>query len=363
MDLGIVGLARSGKTTLFNAVTHGSAQVGTYSSRDEPNVGVVRVPDPRLDALAAAFRPKKTTHAEIRWVDYPVAGFGPDAPGAQFLADLATMDALVHVVRGFEDEAVPHPSGSVDPDRDAATLGMELAFADLASVERRAARLETEIRSVRAAERGELERDRALLERLHSALEEERPVRALDLTAAEERSLADQQLVTRCPQMLVLNIDEADVERAAEIEAAFAESHGGANVAVAAVCARLEAELAALAPEEAAEFRRELGLPEESPLDRLVRSAYDLLGLLSFLTVSEQECRAWPLRRGAEALEAAGKVHSDMARGFIRAEVARWDELADAGSLATLRRAGRLRTEGKSYVVQDGEVLHILFNV
>jgi hypothetical protein len=363
MDLGIIGLARSGKTSLFNAVTHGSAAVGAYSSRERPNVGVVHVPDARVDALAAIFKPKRTTYAEVRWVDYPVAGFGPEGPGAPFLAELASMDAIVHVVRAFEDESVPHPEGGVDPHRDIESLDLELTFADLALIERRLGRLETEIRSAKAADRGPLERDHALLTMLQEGLEAGRAVREIELSGEHERDLAHYQFVTRRPVLLVLNIGEDEVGRTAAIEAEFAANHARPGVAVVALCAKLEAELAALEPADAAEFRRDLGLAEESLADRAIGSAYELLGLQSFITVDGSECRAWTVRRGATALEAAGKVHSDMERGFIRAEVARWDELAEAGSLAELRRRGKLRTEGRSYVVQDGDVLHVLFNV
>ncbi|MSQ41714.1 MAG: redox-regulated ATPase YchF [Dehalococcoidia bacterium] len=363
MELGIIGLARSGKSSLFNAVTRGRAAIGTYSSREEPNVGVVRVPDPRVDALAALFKPKKVTYAEVRWVDYPVAGFTAEGPGGRFLADLAGMDALVHVVRAFEDEAVPHPLVNVDPHRDVEALELELAFADLALIERRLARLEAEMRSVKAAARGALERDRELLGTLQRELEAGRALRALELSEELRKQLAQYQFVTRLPELLVVNIGESDLARAAEVEAEFAQRHGGRGVAVSALCAKIEAELAALEPAEAAEFRLDLGLPADSPLDRAIRGSYELLGMQSFLTAGEDECRAWPVRRGALAPEAAGRIHSDLERGFIRAEVARWDEMVAAGSIAELRRQGKLHTEGRGYEVQDGDVLNVLFNL
>jgi len=361
MDLGIIGLARAGKTSLFNAATQGRAATGAYSSQDRPNVGVVRVPDERLDALSAVFKPERTTHAEIRWVDYPAASLGAGDPDAPFLAELAKMDALVHVVRAFPDEAVPHPDGSVDPHRDVESLDLELTFADLALIERRLGRLDSEARSLPAAERGAVERDRALLTALEAALEEGRPIRALELAEGERRWLNQYQFVTRRPLLLVVNTGEDQL--ATEVESEFADRHGGPLVVVVALAAKLEAELAVLEPGERAEFRRELGLEQESPLDRAIRGAYDVLGLLSFFTVGEDECRAWTLPRGATALDAAGQIHSDLERGFIRAEVAPWDRLVEAGSLAALRQQGALRMEGKSYVVQDGDMVHILFNV
>ncbi len=363
MDIGIIGLARSGKTSLFNAMTRGTAEVGAYSSRNEPNVGVVRVPDARVDALAGVFKPKKTTYAEIRFVDYPVSGFGAEGPGARYVAELANMDALVHVVRAFDDPSVPHPQETVDPHRDIEALDLELAFADLALIERRLTRLEAEMRSVKASERAALERDRDLLQRLQRELEGGTAIRALDFNEDERRLLATYQFVTRRPVLLVINVGEDQVGDIAAVEGEFAGRYGAPAVSVVALCAKIEAELATLEPDEAAEFRSDLGLPDDSPLDRAIRTAYELLGLQSFLTAGEDECRAWTVRRGATAPEAAGKIHSDLERGFIRAEVARWDEMVAAGTIAELKKQGKLRTEGKSYVVQDGDVLNILFNV
>jgi hypothetical protein len=363
MELGIIGQARSGKTSLFNAVTRGSAAVGAYTSTSEPNVGTVRVPDPRVDALAAIFHPKKTTYAEIRWVDYPIAGFGPEGPGARFVADIAQLDALVHIVRAFEDPSVPHAAGSVDPHRDLEALELELQFADLALIERRIERLAAEMRSVRAGERGELERQQALMQRLQAHLEVGAGLRSLALSEAEEKELRNYRFVTRLPELLVVNIGEDQLADAAAIEQEFSERYGDEGTAVAALCAKVEAELATMDPTEAADFRAELGLPDESPLDRAIRLAYELLGLQSFLTAGEDECRAWTVEQGATAPEAAGKIHTDLERGFIRAEVASYEDLVDAGSMAELKKRGRLRTEGKGYIVQDGDVLNILFNV
>ena len=358
MELGIIGLARCGRSSLFNAATRGSAQLGAYSAQQRPNVGVVRVPDERVDVMARLFKPKKVTYAEIRWVDFPGAGFSAEGPGAQFLAELAGMDALVQVLRAFADEALPQRDSSVDPDGDAEALALELTFADLALIERRLSRLDTELRSARAVDRGPLERDRDLLLRLQAELEAGRPLRALALSDDERRLFAQYQFVTQRPLLLVVNIGEDEFAQAAEIEARFAERHGGPGVAAVALCAKLEAELATLPAAEAAEFRAALGGSEQAPLDRAIRCSYELLGLISFLTVGEDECRAWTVRRGALAPEAAGRVHSDMERGFIRAEVARWDELEAAGSARqaaaprqaahtgqVVRRAGRRRAQ------------------
>jgi GTP-binding protein YchF len=365
MELGIIGKSRSGKTSLFNAVTRGTAQVGAYSAGTEPNVGVVKVPDPRLDALAEVFKPKKLTHAEIRWVDFPAGSFGKDAPGAQFLAQIAKADALVHVVRAFEDESVPHPDGgAIDPHGDIEALDLELAFSDLALIERRVHRIDVEMRAMKPADRPAMETHQELLRRMQAHLESGAGLRSMTFTEIEDKELRAYQFVTRLPVLLIVNIGEADVAKAAEIEAEFAARYAGSSVSVAALCAKIEAELSQMEPDEAAVFRADLGLAAESPLDRAIVAAYGLLGLQSFLTAGEDEVRAWTVRKGASAPEAAGKIHSDLERGFIRAEVAGWNDYVSAkGSNAELKKAGKLRTEGKQYVVQDGDVLNILFNV
>ena len=363
MELAIVGLARSGKTSLFGAVTRSAAPAGGYARDASPQVGVAHVPDERLDRLTALFRPRRRVPAEIRWVDYPGAGVGDGAAGRPVLQQLARSDALVHVVRAFESDVAPHPAGSVDADRDLEQLELELLVADLDLIERRLGRIEAESRSIRLAERGRIERDRGLLARLRAELEAGRALRSVELDAAARRDLAPYRFLTRLPVLLVVNISEADLPLAAEVERDFAARHGGPRVAVAALCASLEAELAQLEAPEAEAMRAGVGVAEQSPAGRAVAEAYALLGLHSFLTVGDDECRAWTVPVGATAPRAAGAIHSDLERGFIRAEVAQWEELLEAGSLAELRRRGRLRTEGKSYVVRDGDVLNILFNV
>lgn len=364
MDLGIIGNARSGKTSVFNAVTRGTAQVGAYSAGNEPNVGVVKVPDERVEALVGVFAPKKTTYAEIRWVDYPIDGFGTEGPGRQFVTEMAKADALVHVVRAFEDDSIPHPDGSVDAHRDIEGLNLELTFVDLALIERRLTRIEQEMKSMKAADRQGIEAHRALLGRLQAHLEGGEGLRSLALTDAEVKELRAYQFITMLPVLLIVNIGEDDVARASEIEAEFRERYGSDGVAVAALCAKIEAELAQMDPADAADFRADLGLAEDSPRDRAIVAAYELLGVHSFLTAGEDEVRAWTVEKGATAPEAAGRIHSDLERGFIRAEVASWSDMVEAkGSMAELKKVGKLRTEGKTYVVQDGDVMNILFNV
>jgi GTP-binding protein YchF len=269
----------------------------------------------------------------------------------------------MYVVRAFVDPAVPHPDGSVDPARDVAALDLELAFADLALIERRLERLAAELRSQRVGERGAGEREQALLTRMRAALEAETPLRALALSEDEQRIVAGFRFLTLKPLLVVFNIGEDQIGERAALEAAWRARYARPHTDVAALCGKLEMELLELTPEEAAEYRRDLGLEDETGLDRAIRLSYALLGLISFFTVGPDECRAWTVTKGATAPQAAGKIHSDMERGFIRAEVIRYEDLVAAGSEAEAKRRGLLRTEGKQYVVQDGDVLHILFNV
>ena len=362
MDLGIIGFQRSGKTTIFNAMTKGNAQTGSYGAGVQPNMGVVKVPDDRLDRLAKIFEPKKFTLADIRYIDFPGEAFSSgQGPPAQFLAQLARCDALIHVVRSFQDETVPHPQTTVDAARDASAMDLELSFADAAFIEKRLERLEVESRSMKAAEREVLERQVKLLKRLKEGLEADTPLRAQSLDDDEARMLVNYQFLTDKPLLVVVNIDEGDVTRTAEIEAGFAQ-FAGERTAVAAISGKIEAELAQMSDEEATEFRGDLGITEAG-LDRMIRMSYELTGLISFFTVGPDECRAWNVTRGSAAPVAAGKIHTDLERGFIRAEVVRWDELLADGSIAEARKHGHLRQEGKTYIVQDGDCLNILFNV
>ncbi len=365
MQLGIIGLARSGKTTVFNAVTRGQAQVGAYSSSTQPNVGVVHVPDDRVDRLSELYHPKKTTYATIQYVDVPAAGesFGKgDGPAGKFINDLGRMDALIHVVRRFEDDTVPHPEVTIDPDRDIATMDLELAFADLAAIERRLGRMETELRSMKAGEREALQRVRDVLVRLKAGLEAEQPIREQGVTPDEWRLLEGSQFLTARPLLLVINIGEDDLPRRAAVEEQYRGKYRATGRDVAVFCGKFEMELNDLGDEEAAEFRESVGVTE-SGMAGAIRVSYELLGLISFLTAGPDECRAWTVNEGATAPEAAGKVHSDLQRGFIRAEVIRFEDLMAAGSEAEAKKRGLLRTEGKQYLVHDGDVLNILFNV
>jgi hypothetical protein len=363
MDLGIIGFQRSGKTTMFNAVTKGNAQTGAYGAGVQPNIGVVKVPDARLDALAKIFEPKKFTLADIRYIDFPGEAFsGGQGPGAQFLAQLARCDALIHVARAFEDETVPHPQQSVDAARDIAAMELELSFADAAFIERRLEKIEASMRSVKIAERDVAEREKALLQRLKAGLEADIPLRAQTISEEEAKILVNYQFLTDKPLLLVLNIADDDAARAPEIEAEFGAKFTATQTAIAAIAGKIEQELAQMSDEDAAEFRNDLGIKEPG-LARMIRMSYALTGLISFFTVGPDECRAWNVVRGATAPEAAGKIHTDLERGFIRAEVVSCDDLLGANGYPEAKKRGQVRQEGKTYVVQDGDCINILFNV
>ncbi len=362
----ITGLPYVGKTTLFNLLTGAHAATGSFSGAEaETNVGVAKVPDDRVDQLAALYRPKKTTHAEVMYRDLGLAHAEKPGQGIspQKLGDLRTADALVHVVRAFVDPSVPHVDGSVDPVRDLAAVELELLFADHGVVERRLERLEPELRSAKGVERETKEREKAVLQKAIAALDVERPLRDLDLDPEEERAIRGFRFLTRMPVLVAVNLDESDITAPEKVLGPVRAAAGAhRSSAVVPVCAKIEAEIAELPPDEAATFRKEIGLAEPA-LDRLIRATYELLGLCSFFTTGEDEVRAWTVPCGAPAQQAAGAIHTDLERGFIRAEVIRWDELLRAGSEANAKRQGIMRTEGKQYPIKDGEIVHVLFNV
>jgi GTP-binding protein YchF len=358
MKAGILGLSLAGKSTLFQLLTGTPAL--PPGGRPEARVGVARVPDPRVGSLAALFQPKKQTLATVEYVDVPGVAKGE----GKALVDLPALrgaDALVHVVRAFESASVPHPDGSLDPLRDAKMLELELILADLGTVERRLERLEANIKKARRAEDVA---ERALFERLKQTLEAETPLRELGLSDDEQGRLRGYALLSGKPMLLVANLGEPEIRTAAAwLErsglAAFARKPG---LAACAVAAPIEAEMAELSPEDAKAFRDDLALAEPG-LDRVIRSTYELLGLISFLTAGEDECRAWTIRRGTRAQLAAGTIHSDIERGFIRAQVVAFPDLIAAGSLAACRERGTLRLECRDYLVQDGDVIEFKFNV
>jgi GTP-binding protein YchF len=371
----ITGLPYVGKTTLFNLLTGGHAATGAFAGAEgETNVGVAKVPDPRVDKLAALYKPKKTTYAEVTYRDLGLAprvatgatGHATQAGqgiSAQKLGDLRTSDALVHVVRSFRDASVPHVNSSVDPRRDLATLELELLFADHVVVERRLERIEPELRSAKGPEREMKERERAILQKAMVALDAETPLRDVGLDEEEQKAVRGYRFLTLLPQLVVANLDESDVAAPDEVLGPLREAAAKHRaMSVVGVCAKLEAEIAQLDPAEAAAFRADLGLHEPA-LDRVIHATYELLGLISFFTVGDDEVRAWTIPAALPAQQAAGAIHSDLERGFIRAEVIGWEDLLKAGSEANAKKQGIMRTEGRDYVMKDGEVVHVLFNV
>jgi len=358
MKAAILGLSLAGKSTLFQLLT--GAPSPPPGGRPEARLGMARVPDPRVDVLGDVFKPKKRTWATVEYVDVP--GVAKGEGGA--LVDLPALrgtDALVHVVRAFESDSAPHPEGSVDPLRDANLLEVELILADLITVERRIERLEANIKK---AKRAEDVQERALFLKLKDTLEAEKPLRELDLTDEETRRLRGYALLSEKPLLVVANLGEELLrDGAAFLErSALATFAAKPKVALCAVSAPIEAEMADLSPEDATAFREDLGLAEPG-LERVIRTSYELLGLISFLTVGEDECRAWTIRRRTRAQLAAGEIHSDIERGFIRAEVVGYEDLVAAGSLAACRERGTLRLEGKDYEVRDGDVINFRFAV
>jgi hypothetical protein len=360
MKLGIIGLPQSGKTTIFNALTRGHQPVTTSGGRFEVHTGVVDVPDERVDRLSALFQPKKTIYAKVTYADIAglegtsgeVAGKG-EISGA-LLNQLNQMDGFVQVVRVFSDEAVPHPLGSVDPIRDIASMDTELLINDMIAVERKLERLAEERKKGAGREKAVIEREMALFERLNSALSNDTPLRDIDISPEEEKTLSGFGLLTRKPMLIVLNLSEGQTPPAVEYP------HSKSDLV--ALQGKLEMDIAQLPPDEAEIFLAEYSI-QEPGLNRVIRLSYDLMGLQSFFTVGDDEVRAWTVGRGATAHEAAGVIHSDLQKGFIRAEVIPYNDLLALGGLSEARAKGKLRLEGKEYVVQNGEIVHIRFNV
>ena len=365
MEIAIVGLAASGKTTVFNTLTRGHAETGGYGGMTV-NVGVVKVPDPRLTQLTELFKPKREVPADVTYLDLPAppptdGATANDLP-ADALARLRNADALLHVVRAFQDPAVPHPSGGVDPWRDLEQLDLELTLADLAMAEKRLEKLQTSGRHGTPAEREANERELAVLERIVPGLTAGRPIRDLALDDDAAKVIRGFRFLTEKPVLALLNVGEGDLASAEAQVTGLRERYDHRQSMIDALSARIEMEIGELDDESAAVFREELGLAESS-LDRVIRLSYRLLGLISFFTAGPDETRAWTIHDGDTAVDAAGAIHSDLARGFIRAEVVACEDLLELGSMAEARRHGRLRQEGKAYRVKDGDVLEVLFNV
>ena len=366
MQIAIVGLAGSGKTTVFNTLTRGHAETGGYGGVTL-NVGVVKVPDARLDTLAGIFKPKKIVQADVTYVDLPAppasseGHVGTEELPADHLARLRDSDAMLHVVRAFEDPANPHPDGSVDPTRDIERLDLEFMLADLAMAERRLERLKTSARHGTAAEREAAEREEVVVRRIHAGLEAGSPIRDLGLDPDDEKAIRGFRFLTQKPVLVLLNVGEGDLAAAPALVARVTAAYDHRHALVEALSARIEMELGELEADEALVFMDELGIAE-SGLDRVIALSYRLLGLVSFLTAGPDEVRAWPIPDGSTAVDAAAAIHTDLAKGFIRAETVHYEDLVALGSMAEARKHGKLRSEGKTYRVKDGDVVEILFS-
>ncbi|MCI0554018.1 MAG: redox-regulated ATPase YchF [Anaerolineae bacterium] len=348
MKLGIIGLPQSGKTTIFNALTRGHAPTTASAGRFEVHTAVVDVPDPRVTALSEMFKPKKTIYAKVTYADIAGLETGSAKSGisGQLLNQLTQMDGFILVVRGFESDLVMHPNGSVDPKRDVDSMLNELLLNDLIAVERKLERL-TDERKKGGTDKALNEKQTVLFNRLHEALNNGAPLRTLEYISEEVKELASYGLLTRKPVLIVFNMSEGQSAPNLELDAPSVALQG-----------KLEMEIAQLSPEDATMFMEEYDIKELS-LNRMIRLSYDLLQVQSFFTVGEDEVRAWETKRGATAQESAGEIHTDLQRGFVRAEVVAYEDLISLGSMHEAKSKGKLRLEGKEYLVKDGDIVHI----
>ncbi len=366
INIGIIGLPQSGKTTVFNALTGGKAETSTHGTDGlSPHVGVARVPEPRLKVLDEILHPGKIVAVEARYTDVgaSVKALAQDKGiGGQLLNQLSTVDTLICVIRAFTDESIPHPQGSLDIKRDISTLDMELVFSDLAIIERRLEKLEASMKGTRPGERQGFIQEQEILLEFKAELENDKPIRELAIESAQARFISNYQFLTAKPLLIAINIGEEQLEKAASMEAEMNSEYAAKRCRAIALCGKLEMELTQLEDNAAQEFRDEYGI-RESGLERTIKASYELSDLITFFTIASNEVRAWSIRKDTTALKAAGKIHTDMEKGFIRAEGISFDDLVKCGTIAEAKKKGLLRLEGKDYIVQDGDVITFLFNV
>ena len=361
MKIAIIGLANSGKTTIFNALTGLNVETTIYPTlAAEPHIGMVKVPDKRLEKLSGIYNPKKTTYATVEYIDYIGLTKGDVEQNKKVFDLIKDTDAIVHVIRGFEDEVIVHPLGQIDPKSDAETVELEMIFGDLELIDKRLERMDQGLKRGKKPD----EAEKKLLLKCKEGLENEDPLRNLEFSEEEERAMRHLQFMSIKPQVIVLNVAESDIasERTAKTISELEGMFKGKQVKILSLCGKIEMEIAQLSPEEAKVFLDDLGISEPA-LNKLIRVSYDLLGLISFLTAGEDEVRAWTIHRGLNAQKAAGKIHSDIERGFIRAELVSYDDFIACGGMAGAREKGLLRLEGKTYEVKDGDIINFRFNV
>jgi len=366
MEISIIGLPKSGKTTVFNALTKSHAETGAFSpTAATPNIGMAKVADKRIDALSDIFKPKKTTYAEVKYVDIALpqkAHDGKEGLDDQIIAHIANTDCVIHVVRAFEDENVPHVDGSVDVERDIAAIELELAFSDLGLIDKRIKRINEGYKAAKPLEREAGIKEIAILEEIKASLEESIPIREQDLSEEVIKSTRHYQFLTSKPLLVLINIGENQIEQASQIENDMRSNFDHAGSGIITLCGKLEMELSEMEGDDAKEMREAMEL-SDSAVDSVISMSYRLLGFISFFTFGPDEVRAWTIAAGASAPKAAGKIHTDLEKGFIRAEVIKYEKLLEHKTIAEARKHAAVQLEGKNYIVQDGDCITVLFNV
>jgi GTP-binding protein YchF len=366
INIGIIGLPQSGKTSIFNALAGGKADTAVHGTDGlAPNIGIAHVPEPRLKILDAIFHPRKTVYPEVKYIDVGASlkSLAKDKGiGGQLLNQLSTVDTLICVVRAFKDESIPHPNGSLDVKRDIEALNLELIFSDLAIMERRMEKLEGSLKAAKPGERAPFLQEKEYLQKMKTEMEKDQPIRSQSIDPHAQKYISNYQFLTAKPLLIVVNTGEEQIAETARLEAELNKQFAGPGSRAVALCGKLEMELAQLDEAAAREFRKDYGLTE-SGLEHVIRASYELSDLITFFTVGADEDRAWPIRRNTPAVKAAGKIHTDFEKGFIRAECISIDELVKCNGFAEAKKRGLLRLEGRDYIVQDGDIVTFLFNV